>query len=670
MAETLFSPGVLAIENEQPIINTQPIQVGAAIIGPTAIGPVEIPTVVTSFSDYTSKYGSVFRSGSQLFTYFTSISAFNYFQNGGTSLLVTRVTSGSFTPATSTNIPSGVESGVISTSAGALLSSLAGVTGTYVISGSSSGTGTGFTSSITLTSGTAVSTMTATSGGSGYSIGEVITIPSQSIGYGAGIIGTNTTITLNADDIVNENAFTLETLSEGIEMNSTSTELSNGSLVSGSDYNLRWEIQSPNIDEGTFSLLIRRGDDFNDGPIVLETFTDLSLDPKSSNYIEKIVGSQKEEIKQDGSDFYLDVTGNYPNQSQYVRVKSVELSKLTPDYLDNSGEAKSAFTSSLPVASSGSFGGATGTNVPGPSAGAGNYYENIDNANNTQGLISDDYTTAISLLRNQDEFKYNFITAPGLIKDFSNHSSNVSSLVTNCQERGDTMAIIDLLDYQATLLEVTTEAKSLNSSFAAAYWPWVLTLDPNLATQVFVPASTLIPGVYAFNDSAAEVWFAPAGTTRGTMPTVVRAERKLTKSNRDDLYKANVNPIATLPTTGVTVFGQKTLKKKQSATDRVNVRRLLIELKTQISNLAENLVFEQNTAATRNDFLSQVNPLLTSIQERQGLIDFRVVMDETNNTPTTIDNNQLIGDIFIKPTKTAEFITLNFNITPSGVDFT
>ena len=232
------------------------------------------------------------------------------------------------------------------------------------------------------------------------------------------------------------------------------------------------------------------------------------------------------------------------------------------------------------------------------------------------------------------------------------------------------MAIIDLLDYQATLLEVTTEAKSLNSSFAAAYWPWVLTLDPNLATQVFVPASTLIPGVYAFNDSAAEVWFAPAGTTRGTMPIVVRAERKLTKSNRDDLYKANVNPLATFTNTGVTVFGQKTLSKRKSATDRVNVRRLLIELKTQISNLAENLVFEQNTAATRNDFLSQVNPLLTSIQERQGLVDFRVVMDETNNTPTTIDNNQLIGDIFIKPTKSVEFITLNFNITPSGVDFT
>ena len=231
------------------------------------------------------------------------------------------------------------------------------------------------------------------------------------------------------------------------------------------------------------------------------------------------------------------------------------------------------------------------------------------------------------------------------------------------------MALIDLVNYQSTILTATTEAKSINNSFAAAYWPWVQTLDPSTGQQVFVPASTLIPGVYAFNDTAAEVWNAPAGTTRGVMSTALRAERKLTKTNRDDLYKANVNPIATLSTTGVTVFGQKTLKKKKSATDRINVRRLLIELKIQIGNLAENLVFEQNTTTTRENFLAQVNPLLASIQQRQGLTDFKVVMDETNNTPNVIDNNQLVGAIFIKPTKTAEFISLNFNITSTGATF-
>ena len=669
MAETQFSPGVITIENDQPIINNQPIQVGAAIIGPTVKGPNEIPTICTSYSDYVSKFGNTFTSGSQQFSYFTSISAYDYFQNGGISLLVTRVTSGSFTPAISSNLPNSVETGVLSTEEGELTPSLTGVTGsaaTYVISSSAtSGVGIGFTGSIILSDGSTVSEFTVTTGSTGYAVGDTITVTSSSLGYSTtDTIGTNMTITLTAGDIVNQNAFTLETLSSGEIMNSTSPLNSDGSLQSGSIDNLRYEIQSPDIDQGTFSLLVRQGNDDTLNPIVLETFNNLSLDPKLPNYIEKVIGNQVESIQTDGSDKYLDVTGNYTNQSRYIRVKSVNTP--TPDYLDNSGDPQTSFTSSLPITSTGSFGGAVGSNIP--STGAGLYYNNITNTQ-TQGLISTDYDNAISLLKNKDEFQYNFITTPGLIKDFTSHSSTLSTLISNGQERGDTMTIVDLVNYQSTILTATTEAKAINNSYAAAYWPWVQTLDPSTGQQVFVPASTLIPGVYAFNDAAAEVWNAPAGTSRGVMSTAIRAERRLTKTNRDDLYKSNVNPIATLPTTGVTVFGQKTLKKKQSATDRINVRRLLIELKTQIGNLAENLVFEQNTATTRNDFLAQVNPLLSSIQQRQGLTDFKVVMDETNNTPNVIDNNQLVGAIFIKPTKTAEFISLNFNITSTGADF-
>jgi uncharacterized protein len=664
MAETQFSPGVITIENEQPIINNQPIQIGAAIIGPTTKGPVEIPTIVTTYSEYLTRFGDTFTSGSQVYSYLTSISAYNYFQNGGTTLLVTRVTSGSFSPAVSSNLPNSLESGVISTDINALSGSLTlatGSAGTYAISGSG-GTGTLFTASITLTSGTGISSITATSG-TGYLIGDVITIPSQSLGYGAGVVGTDMLITLVADDIVNQNAFTLETLSEGVIMNSTSTQNTDGSLVSGSIDNLRYQITSPDTSSGTFSLLVRRGNDDTINPIVLETWTDLSLDPISPNYIEKIIGNQIESIQQDG-DYYVDLTGNYPNQSNYIRVKQVNYP--TPNYLDNAGNAKNEYTSSIPIASSGSFGGAVGSNIP---TTAGNYYNNIDNLN-TQGLQASDYDQSVALLANTDEFKYNYISVPGLIKGFASHSSTLSSLVANCQSRGDTLAIIDLVEYQSNLIPVTTQATSVNNSYAAAYWPWVQTLDPFTAQQIWVPASTMIPGVYAFNDASAEVWNAPAGTLRGSIATATRAERKLTKTNRDDLYKANVNPITTSPNTGVTVFGQKTLKKKQSATDRVGVRRLLIELKTQIGNMAENLVFEQNTVATRNDFLSQVNPYLSSIQQRQGLTDYKVIMDDSNNTSNVIDNNQLVGAIYIQPTKTAEFITLSFNITPTGATFT
>ena len=568
MAETILSPGVVTNENDQSFITQQPVEAGAAIIGPTVKGPVERPTIVTTYSEYVNKFGTSFISGSQDYTYFTSISAYNYFNNGGTSLLVTRVTSGSFTPATSS-----------------------------FISGSD------------------------------------------------GTLGT---------------IFELETLSEGIIMNSDSTENSDGSLPSGSADNVRWQIISPNTSSGTFTLLIRRGDDDRNSPVTLETWDNLTLDPLTPNYIEKVIGNQTTTIATDGADTYLQLSGNYQNQSKYVRVKSVN--RKTPNYIDNAGDPVSAYTSSIPTANSGSFGGATGTNLPST---AGNYYENI--AAQSQGLIADDYTQSINLLSNKDEYQFKYITVPGLVRDL--HSSAVNSLTTLCRERGDTMAIVDMLDYNANISEVITEASTVNNSYAATYWPWVQTVDPNTGQQVWVPASTMVPSIYAFTDSTTEPWFAPAGINRGILSTVIQAERILTQGNRDTLYQANINPIATFPNTGVVVFGQKTLQKKKSALDRVNVRRLLIELKSTIKQIADTLVFEQNTIATRNDFLSQVNPYLASVQQRQGVYSYRVVMDDTNNTPTVIDNNQLVGAIYIQPVKTAEFIVLDFNVTSTGVTF-
>ena len=571
MAETILSPGVVTNENDTSFITQQPIEAGAAIIGPAVKGPVERPTIITTYSEYVNTFGTTFLSGSQIYSYFTSISAYNYFNNGGTSLLVTRVTSGSFTPATSS-----------------------------------------FTS------------------GSDVSQGSV---------------------------------FTLETLSEGVITNSDSTENSDGSLPLGSVDNVRWQITSPNTSSGTFTLLVRRGDDDTNAPVVLETWDNLSLDPLDPNYIEKVIGNQSTSIATDGSDTYLQLSGNFQNQSRYVRVKEVSLK--TPNYLDNSGDPVTAYTSSIPVAGRGVFGSAIGSNI---STTEGKYYENITNTN-TQGLAATDYTQTINLLSNKDEYQFKYITMPGLIRDFASHVSTVNSLVTMCRERGDTMAIVDMLDYNANLSEVTTEASTVNSSYAATYWPWLQTQDPNSGQQVWVPASTMIPSVYAFNDASTEPWFAPAGINRGTLPTVIKAERILTQGNRDTLYQANVNPIATFPNSGVSVFGQKTLQKKKSALDRVNVRRLLIELKTNIKQIADTLVFEQNTVATRNEFLTQVNPYLSSVQQRQGLNSYRVIMDDTNNTPTTIDNNQLIGAIYIQPVKTAEFIVLDFNVTSTGVTF-
>jgi hypothetical protein len=584
MAETIVSPGVLAIENDQSFITQQPVQAGAAIIGPTVKGKVGIPTLVTTYSEYSNVYGTTFLSGSQTYSYLTSISAYNYFNSGGTSLLVTRVVSGStttdWTPASSSFI-----------------------------------------------------SQSAHAAGAPYNV----------------------------------NAFVLETLSEGEIMNSDGPTGSNGTLLSGSVENFRWQITSPNITAGTFTLLIRQGNDTSTAQSILETWTNLSLDPFAPNYIENALGNQIETVAVDSGEYYIQLTGSFANRSKYVRVSKVNIT--TPEYLDNNGSPKPQFTGSIPTTSSGVFGDGKGKNVP--TGIAGNYYENISNTN-IQGISSSAYAVSISLLGNKDAYNYNFITAPGLIGDSTNYQTHfplVQQLNTMVQNRGDAMSIIDIVGYNSPILTVTGNAASFDTSYVATYWPWLKTIDPNSGQQVWVPASTMIPGVYAFNDSVAHPWYAPAGTNRGIIPTAIQTERILTQGNRDTLYQKNVNAIATFPNAGITVFGQKTLQKRPSALDRVNVRRLLIELKNYISQVADTFVFEQNNVITRNNFLSIVNPYLSTVQQQQGLTAFKVVMDETNNPPSVVDQNQLIGQIYLQPTRTVEFIILDFNILPTGATF-
>ena len=565
MAETLISPGVLARENDSSFITQQPVTVGAAIIGPTARGPVEVPTVVTTYSQYQNLFGTTFTSASNVYTYFTSIAAYNYFQNGGQSLLVARVVSGSYSSAT------------------------------------------------------------------------------------AAISGSDTSSSVQ-----------FETISEGELMNSISTQGTNGILPSGSTNNVRWQVVNSNTSSGTFDLLVRRGDDTAITPIVLETWTNLSLDPLAPNYVARAIGDQNFNYASSGTSYYLEITGSYPVNSKYLRVKSVD--RPTPGYLDNNGTAKPQYTASIPVNASGAFAGATGGIM-----GGAQYYSTITDGNKSQGIPSASYDNMINLLSNADDYKFNILMTPGLFNSLQ--TSKVTSIITNTQDRGDNLYVVDLVPYNSQVTTAVNQAAARNTSYAAAYWPWVQVIDPDSGQQVWVPASTVMGGVFAFNDSVAEPWFAPAGINRGGLGQVIRPERKLAQSDRDTLYSGKVNPIATFPGQGTVVYGQKTLQQKASALDRVNVRRLLISLKSYISQVAQNLVFEQNTSVTRNNFLSQVEPYLTSVQQRQGLYAYRVVMDDSNNTPDVIDRNEMVGQIYIQPTKTAEFIYLDFNITPTGATF-
>jgi hypothetical protein len=575
MAEQIISPGVFQNENAPIVLSAAAAPVGAAIIGPTVKGQVGIPVTVSSYSEYLQKFGGSFVSGGIENTYTTALSAQNYFRQGGSNLLVTRV----------------------------------------------------------------ADTVTAYTAASGTNI-------SGSMGF--------------------PTVFSLKTISQGANQISSGSsvqaqETTGNALISGSADNLRWEISNANTASGIFDLFIRQGNDRLSDKIVLESWRGVSLDPTRDDYVAKVIGNQQFSIGTEGSDSFVTIAGEYPNNSNYVIVDSITLP--TPNYLDGAGNAVSSLTGSIPVAQSGSFNGATGAPIAGTLM-----YDKITNTQ-TQGLVATDYSSSINLLKNKDQYNYNVISTPGLIYSFATHKTQLDSLIANTTTRGDSILPIDVSAYGATVASTVSTAATLNTNYAAAYWPWLLVKDENTGANVWTPASTLLPSVYVYNDTQAQAWFAPAGFTRGTMPNVVTPEKTLPRSLRDTLYTGKVNPIATFPGTGVVVYGQKTLQNLSTALDRVNVRRLLITLKDFIGNVSQNLVFEPNSLQTRNSFLSTVNPYLEGVQQNQGLYAFKVIMDDSNNGPDVIDRNELRGAIYLQPVKTAEFIVLDFNLLPTGAEF-
>jgi hypothetical protein len=581
MTETLISPGVFLQETDLTPVTQGPIEVGAALVGPTVIGEVNIPTVVTSYSQYKQLFGAGFISGSTAYEFLTSIAALNYFEQGGTSLLVTRVASGSYTSATAS---------IAATGSGA--------------------------------------------------------------------------------------AFILETISDGEVMNNNEfATASLGLLPSGSSVNVRWEIAQVDQNTGKFTLLVRRGDDYQNSKTALETWSGLSLDPNEPSFISYVLGDTVfNPVAESTGDYYLGMTGSYANKSRYVRVKEVVAS--TPGYVGVNGLAKSEYTASLPQIGSGSvhgaFGGASGKLFGGQGVERLNMFENIPSstasrANNVQGVIGNDYAIALNLLNNKDAYKFNVIFVPGL--NSQNSKDTITSVITLAQDRGDCIAVVDMTGFNRSVAEVVAETSNYDSSYAATYWPWIQVKSRETGRSSFVPTSTVVPAVYEYNDRISAEWFAPAGLNRGGLPNAIQPERRITATQKNTLYQSRVNPIGVFPGIGTVIYGQKTLQAKSSALDRVNVRRLLISLKDYIGKIAEQLVFEPNNQITRNKFLTQVNPYLEYVQQRQGLYAFQVIMDESNNTPDVIDRNELVGTIYLQPTRTAEFIKLDFNILPTGATF-
>ncbi len=519
------------------------------------------------------------------------------------------------------------------------------------------------------------------------------------------------------------NLFQIETIGVGNAANTKIkigiTNIKAAGSVAGTDY-------------GTFTIVVRAFDDTNKKKNVLETFANVNLDPNSPNFISRVIGDRKLLIATDGkvtesgdwvnNSKYIRIANL--NESAPVQAvpfghaayklpisMSAALSNMVPTAsmleasatvyggidLDGNSDNK-IYMKPIPANATNGSNVAFGLDaVNGGSLAVGStsaqfvvaFQEGFDGmaptvaiskgeditAGNSQGFDLTNSTSTgttaymkhINALSNADEWDINMVVVPGVNRN--QHSSVWTSILDMVEQRADAFFIADAGNPTTTLTQTVTQAESVDSNYAAVYYPWVKTIDINTNKLITVPPSVLLPGVFAANDRVAAEWFAPAGLNRGGLVGAVSVLDKLTQSERDTLYEAKVNPICQFPGQGIVVWGQKTLQDKPSALDRINVRRLLLTVRKYIASTSKYLVFEQNSSETRNRFLNIVNPYLEGIQQRQGLYAFRVVMDETNNTPDVIDRNILKGAIYLQPTKTAEFIQIDFNILPTGASF-
>ena len=726
MAEKLVSPGVFTKENDLSFLQQGVSEIGAAFVGPFLEGPL-VPTIVNSQSDLETWFGKA--DG----TYYTPLAAQNYLREAGTATICRVAGVGGYTAnkplmliATSGSVTSSVAF-VFST--GSAVAGLSGSTtyanisqsvveikdivGTYGQNplGASQGYVYGYFANTSLASQITTSNVTQ----------SVVVLDSQDFTIDA---QEALTPMIKSQTISGErfDLFQFETIGAG---NAANTKIKVGisnikaaGSVNGTDY-------------GTFTVVVRDFADTNKKRSVLETFANVNLDPNSPNFISRVIGDRKLSIANDGKisetgdwvnqSKYIRVA----NLNEVAPVQSVPFGHNAYQLPVNVGDYDTIFPSATFVtASATQFGGIDLDNnvdnkiymKPIP-ANAGNganavfgldvsnggslvvgstlaqfvvaFQEGFDGMNpstpiykgsdisagNTQGLDcttsassgSVAYMKMINALSNADEWDINMVVAPGITKN--DHSYVHTAIVDMVEQRADAFFITEMGDSDLGLTATVTKASELDTNYAATYYPWVKTIDVNTNKLITVPPSVLLPGVFAANDRVAAEWFAPAGLNRGGLVGAVSVLDRLTQSDRDALYDGKVNPIAQFPGQGIVVFGQKTLQDKPSALDRINVRRLLLTVRKYIASTSRFLVFEQNTSTTRNRFLNIVNPYLESIQQRQGLYAFRVVMDETNNTSDVIDRNIMKGAIFLQPTKTAEFIQIDFNILPTGAAF-
>lgn len=758
MAERIVSPGVFTQERDQSFLATGVAQIGAAFVGPFPKGPAFVPTLVEGIEGLVTTFGEP--DG----TSYPAYAAKNYLQEAGSATIVrvlgwtdgAAVTKGY--SATVANIYASGSNGlrlfatlhpnvsigdiasvsVVGATSSSFSINISGSTVNFIGSASTAESDAKF---ITNTFGTSPVTSTV-SPAYVYAVypGVLDVFGTGSVTFSASLH----TLALREDY---DNAYTpwvqsqtigaekydlfkLHTLSDGSNANK-SIKLS----ITGISPSV-----NPDTEYGTFSIIVRDFNDTDTSLNVLEEFSNLTLDPASSNYIARRIGNSAPLYNSDTKETFYE--GDFRNASRYIRVEMNDdlipanalpygfaalngvvpvgsatayapsyittrisssrdlryfygydftdlgnLSYLAP--ISGSGTVGTAFNVedivtlevnqttaisftdrahvgyrkfSLPL--QGGFDGLNPARVI--NLGADIVSDNTQGFDLTSATASGSvaFKRALNAIANADNVDMNLLVIPGVTYD--DHGYIAQEAIDLCESRQDAFYIMDLAGLNETISDITTLAEGIDTNYAAAYYPWVRVLDENTNKLMWAPPSVVLPEVYAYSDAQSGEWYAPAGLNRGGVPGAVGVKIRLSQTQRDTLYESKVNPIAQFPGQGISVWGQKTLQRRASALDRVNVRRLLIAVKKYIASASRYLVFEQNTEATRNRFLNVVNPYLAGIQQRSGLSAFRVVMDDTNNTPDVIDRNILVGSIYLQPTRSAEFIKLDFNILPTG----
>ena len=745
MAEKMVSPGVFTKENDLSFLQQGVAEIGAAFIGPFLEGPV-VPTIVNSQAEFEQLFGAA--DG----TYYTPLAVQNYLREAGTATICRVAGVDGYTETRPLALVA--SSGSVSSIIGIMFNTQTGDNdgfATTIISGSNNRG----KFNITLPGAAAISASLVVSDSNDIEAVFGTSPFGDKKAYVYGYFKNHTDVTYDATadvtvEVLDDQDFTFD----ACEADSPFIQ---SQLISGQRYNLfqfqtlgvgnaantKVKVGITNIkaagsvngtDYGTFTVVVRDFNDTNKKRVVLESFSNVTLDPNSPNYICRVIGDRRLSIDSLGK---ISEVGDWVNNSKYIRINPDTFNASAPvqavpfghDSYHDIFSGDSELLDMLPPvtfleSSATVYGGidldfnsdnkiylkpipVDATNRPNPQFGldsdnGGNksvgdsdaqfliaFQHGFDGMNpatpinkgsdisagNSQGFNLTNstskgslaYMKAINALSNADEFDINMVIAPGVVQRVHSYISN--ALVDLCEQRSDCFYIMDGTTAGDSIQQATTAADAIDSNYVGTYYPWVKTIDVNTNKLITVPPSVLLPGVFAANDRVAAEWFAPAGLNRGGLIGAVSVLNRLTQSEKDELYEGKVNPIVQFPGQGIVVFGQKTLQNKPSALDRINVRRLLLTVRKYIASTSRFLVFEQNTSETRNRFLNIVNPYLESIQQRQGLYAFRVVMDDSNNTPDVIDRNIMKGAIYLQPTKTAEFIQIDFNILPTGAAF-